>query len=143
MTTPRNQSGVALVVALLMLTVLALLGVSAVNNSTVNLRVTYNMQSYQDAEAAAQDAIEQVIGTIASFNTPADKTIPSYGGIGVQVDAPVCLRTRPAEGYSAKFPLAPEETEWSVRAVATDGVTGAAATLTQGVAITMPADSCP
>lgn len=145
MTSPRNQTGVALIVALLMLAVLALLGVTAVNNSTVNLRVTYNMQAYQDAEAAAQDAIEQVIGSIASFNTPTDQTITIdwIDGVTVAVDAPICLGAQPAEGYSASFALAPEDTEWDVRAAATDAVTGAAATITQGVAITLTAGSCP
>jgi Tfp pilus assembly protein PilX len=77
MSSPRNQAGATLVVALLMLAVLALLGVNAVNNSTVNLRIIFNMQAHQNIEAAAQDAIEQVIGTIASFNNPQDQNVPS------------------------------------------------------------------
>ncbi len=144
----QSQKGAALVVAMLMLAVLALLGVTSVNNSTMNLRVTQNLQARQDVEAAAQNAIEQVISSIASFNTPTALTVNGDGtaipvGTNVVVDAPVCTEARPSEGYSATFTLAPEDTHWDVVANATDTVTAARTTLRQGVVIVMPAGSCP
>ena len=142
MPSPRNQTGATLVVALLMLAVLALLGVNAVNNSTVNLRIIFNMQAHQDIEAVTQDAVEQVISTIASFNNPQDRTI-TVNEIAVAVTAPNCIDVRPAEGYSAAFALAPVETQWDVRASATDPATGADTNMRQGVAITLPAGACP
>jgi Tfp pilus assembly protein PilX len=139
----RDQAGAALVVALLMLAVLALLGVNAVNNSTVNLRIIFNMQAHQDVEAAAQDAIEQVISTIASFNNPDEvRTFTVDEVISVTVSERRCLDVRPAEGYSAAFALAPVETHWDVRAAANDDTTGAQANMRQGVAITLPAGAC-
>jgi Tfp pilus assembly protein PilX len=135
---PRDQAGATLIVALLMLTILAILGVNAVTNSTMNLRVVSNMQAQQDAEAAGQDAIEQVISTIANFNDP-----QRVLGLGLPVAPPECLDARPAEGYSALFPLAPEQTLWEVRAAVQDDATGAQARIRQGVTITMRAGSCP
>jgi Tfp pilus assembly protein PilX len=138
----RRQAGVTLVVALLLLAVLALLGVTAVNNSMVNLRIVGNMQAYQDAEAVSQEAIEQVISSIAIFNNPAATTI-TLAGVDVQVSEPTCLDVRPAEGYSATFPLAPEDTHWELGASYDDPVSGAQADLVQGVTIVMPSGSCP
>lgn len=144
-----KQRGATLIVALLMLAILALLGVNAVTNSTMNLRAVSNMQAQQDAEAVAQDAIEQTISAIGPFTNPQavprPVTRPSYGDtVAVAVAAPICRDTRPAEGYSAAFALAPEETVWEVVAtVPPDPVTGARARISQGVAITMKQGSCP
>ena len=142
MATRRKQTGATLVVALMMLVVLALLGVTAVNNSMVNLRIVGNMQVHQDAEAVAQEAIEQVISSIAIFNNPQPSNI-TLAGVTVQVSEPSCLDVRPAEGYSATFPLAPEDTHWELSASYDDPVSGAQAQLVQGVTIVMPAGSCP
>ncbi|HSJ49478.1 MAG TPA: PilX N-terminal domain-containing pilus assembly protein [Gammaproteobacteria bacterium] len=138
----RKQTGATLVVALMMLVVLALLGVTAVNNSMVNLRIVGNMQAHQDAEAVSQEAIEQVISSIAIFNNPQPSNI-TLAGVTVQVSEPACLDVRPAEGYSATFPLAPEDTHWEIGASYDDPVSGAQAQLVQGVTIVMPAGSCP
>ena len=142
MRTSRKQKGATLVVAMLMLVVLALLGVNSVNNSTVNLRVTQNVQAHQDIEASAQNAIEQVISSIAPFNTPASQTV-TEGHASVAISAPVCTDARPSEGYSATYALAPEDTHWDVEATASDALTGAQTTVRQGVVITLPAGSCP
>ncbi len=138
---PRQQ-GAALIVALLLLTVLTLLGISSVNNSTVNLRVTANLQAYQEAEAAAQDAIEQVISSVDVFNAPVENEFV-VDGIDVVVDVPVCLLIRNAEGYSATFALAPKDTQWDIRATATDSITGARAVVNQGIAVAKSNDICP
>lgn len=138
----RKQTGATLVVALMMLVVIALLGVTAVNNSMVNLRIVGNMQAHQDAEAVSQEAIEQVISSIAIFNNPQPSNI-TLAGVTVQVSEPECLDVRPAEGYSATFPLAPEDTHWELGASYDDPVSGAQAQLVQGVTIVMPAGSCP
>ena len=137
----RHQTGATLVVALLMLAVLALLGVTAVNNSTINLRIVGNMQAHQDAEAVAQEAIEQVISSIAVFNNPQPSNI-TLSGVTVQVSAPTCLDVRPADGYSVTFALAPENTHWELDADYDDPVTSARASLVQGVTIVMPSGSC-
>lgn len=138
----HRQGGVTLVIALLLLAILSLLGASAVTNSSMNVRITANMEAYQDVEAAAQDGIEQQLSSIAAFNDPQPATV-TVEGISVTVAAARCLDTRPADGYSAVFPMAPEETVWEIEAEAVDSVTGARAQTRQGLAITMVADSCP
>lgn len=66
--TRRNQRGATLLVALIMLVVLTLLVVSAIRSSTTNLRIAGNMQMQEEASAAAQQAVEQVISTNFTVN---------------------------------------------------------------------------
>lgn len=140
MKTHRRQSGATLVIALLMLTVLAILGVNSVMNSTMDLRVVSNMQALQEAEAEAQEAIEQVISNVENFNDPerVEELV-----LGADVDPPECLDARPADGYSAVFALSPDRTLWEVRAAVQDDVSGAVARVRQGVVINMTTGSCP
>ena len=137
----RVQAGAALIVALLLLVVLAVLGVSAIGTSTVNMRIIFNTQTQQDTEAAAQAAIEQAISSISFFNTPMARTI-TVDGLDVAVGAAECLEWRKAKGYSENFSLAPEVTRWELVAEVDDATTGSQARLTQGVSIAMPAGYC-
>lgn len=138
---PGKQEGVALVVALVLLLVVALLGVSAVSNSTTNLRAVLNTQTAIDAELAAQDGVEQTLASAANFEPPTAKTYTA-GNFSVAVPAPVCLSAILAEGYSAQFQFSPQTTVWSVTAIATDALTGGKASVTQGVQLQLPAGSC-
>ena len=135
------QSGVALVVALVLLVVVALLGVSAVSNSTTNLRAVMNTQTSIDAEMAAQDGVEQTLALAANFEPPTAKNY-TVGNFSVAVPAPVCLGTGGADGYSALFQFAPQSMLWSVSATATDTLTGAKSSVTQGVGLQLPAGLC-
>lgn len=92
------QSGITLVVSLIMLIVLTLLVVSAIRFGNVNLRIASNTQTETEASAAAQVAIEQMLADIVA----ADKidTVPaksqlavSTGGATYKVDvaAPKCV----------------------------------------------------
>ena len=56
-----TQRGAALFISLIMLVVITLFVLSAINMSTVNLRITANSQARSEGVAAAQQAIEQVI----------------------------------------------------------------------------------
>ena len=56
----QRQSGATLIVALIMLIMMTVLAVSAINLSTINLKIVGNMQSQKAMDAAAQDAIEQI-----------------------------------------------------------------------------------
>lgn len=60
-TVPR-QHGAVLLVALVMLTLMMLLTLSAFNSGGLNLKVVSNMQSRQEAIAAANQALQQTIG---------------------------------------------------------------------------------
>ena len=140
---PRyGQGGVALVVALILLVIIALLGVSAVSNSTTNLRATSNTQATLDAEAAANEAVEQVLDNEANFDTPV-ATNTTIDNFSVSLPKPECMSTELQEGYSALFILSPQKTVWRVQATATDTLTGARSSVNQGVVLLLPAGFCP
>ena len=126
--------------------------VSGFNLSSVNLKITGNFQEQKLMEAAAQQAIEQVISTTSAFNlTPATQQIcvngvapGCTGGSVVDISAPVCNYTGTAKGYTKQVgQLTPEDTDWEVRATVANSITGASATVTQGVSIRMLAGNCP
>ncbi len=65
-----GQSGLALITALIMLVVLTLLVVAGINMTNVNTKIAYNMQLQDEAQAATQQAIEQMISKAANFDIP-------------------------------------------------------------------------
>lgn len=138
----KKQRGITLLVSLIMLVVLTLMVVSAIRMSNSNLKTVGNMQIKNEATAAAQQAIEMIIGNVNNFYTPAARTITidvNNDGVvdySVSTAAPVCLKMVPVEGYSADFAeSAPKESYWDLRAVATDSRTGASVTVHQGVRV--------
>ncbi|MCY1215336.1 hypothetical protein D9M68_869250 [compost metagenome] len=142
---PSKQCGAALVVALLMLVVMALLGVSAINSSTVNQSIISNVQSQQEAEAAAQDAIEQTISSISAFKDPVAST-RTVNGLSVSVSAPVCTGAQVLPGYSRPPPDSPvqppKKTQWEISATVDDETTGSKVVIRQGVSIVMRISPC-
>ena len=156
----NRQTGSVLLVALVMITLLTLLVLSAVNSSTVNLRIAGNMQAQDGARAVAQRSIESFISQYTNFCTnpqPAPCTKPVPGGVAatgydidndgtadfsVTVSAPACIqsahqvpgRTLDCQnGYKAG--IACWDTLWEVSATATDTRSGTSQTVVQGVAI--------
>ena len=92
----RQQRGATLIVGLIMLTVITVMVTSAFSLSTTNLQSVGNMQFRDEAIAAANKAIEQVLSS--PFTTaPVAQTInvdldhddaPDYE---VVIDAPICI----------------------------------------------------
>lgn len=76
------QRGATLAVALVMLTLMTLLAVTAINMSTGNLKIVGNMQYQQEATSAAQAAVNQVLSRAAYLTQPAN----SPGQITVNVN---------------------------------------------------------
>jgi Tfp pilus assembly protein PilX len=64
-----NQSGVALVVALLMIVILSLIGIASSSNSTFEIRLSGNKRGSTDAFYAANGGAKSVYPIIANFNT--------------------------------------------------------------------------
>jgi type IV pilus assembly protein PilX len=64
-----NQSGVALVVALLMIVILSLIGIASSSNSTFEIRLSGNKRGSTDAFYAANGGSKSVLPIIANFNT--------------------------------------------------------------------------
>ncbi|ROZ75817.1 hypothetical protein [Ramlibacter sp. WS9] len=96
----RAQSGITLVVSLIMLIVLTLLVVSAIRFGNINLKITGNAQTQAESGAAAQVAIEKVIASaVAGSSLSAMITTTasvSTGGMSysVTVAKPICKLTQ-------------------------------------------------
>ena len=71
---PQKQAGVVLVMALVMLTVLTLIGVSTMSRSTLEMKVASNMQQHNVAFQAAQSRLAFAGADDAS--NPIDYLIP-------------------------------------------------------------------
>lgn len=96
-----NQTGITLIVSLIMLAVLTLIVVSAIRFGNINLKIAGNAQSEAEATAATQVAIETMmklvddsanIGTVAAQPTMQVAT----GGMTYSVNAvkPACILSR-------------------------------------------------
>lgn len=151
MNAPQRQRGVALVIGMIMLVLLTLLVVSAVNSGSINLRITSNMQSQDEARAVASQAIEKFVSSYGNFYpTPTaypnvdydinNDAVPEYK---VSIAAPVCKgAAHQIPGRSidcengVKSGLYCWDTLWEVTASASDTKTGVTQTVTQGFALT-------
>lgn len=153
MTSLSRQRGATLLISLIMLVVLTLFALTAINLSTTNLRIVGNMQRQLEATAAAQMAIEQIIGNSSNF-TAAPTTSQAVAidlnndgttDFSVVVSPPACRYMANAPGYSYSFSgSAPQNTIWDIQAVATDSLSGASVTVHQGVKVLLGAGAtCP
>ncbi len=138
----NREHGAVLVICLIFLALITLFVVSTVTMSSADLRVVGNVQNKLAMMQNAQQAIEQAISSIATFDTPAAQNI-NVNGTQVAVSAPTCLGTSPATGYTAVANITLYDTRWSITATANDAPSGATATVNQGVRIRLPTNFCP
>lgn len=101
MKTRHAQSGITLVVSLIMLIVLTLLVVSAIRFGNINLKISGNAQTEAEATAAIQVAIEQTMVLVAAAEkidtVPAQPNlVVSTGGFSYKVNVakPVCILSK-------------------------------------------------
>jgi Tfp pilus assembly protein PilX len=146
--TRRAQRGATLIVGLIMLVLLTLVATAAFMLSTGNLKAVGNMQFRNEATAAANLAIEQVISS-AFTNAPAAETIPvnidndSDTDYTVEIAIPECIRASIAgDGSPSSLALAASmssasvwNTVWHIDASVNDNVTGASVRVQQGVRV--------
>ena len=139
----RGQRGMTLIVSLIMLIILTMFALSTMNMSNSNLKVVGNQQAQRAVEAAAQQAIEQVVSSSNSFKVPVAQSL-SINGFTVAVTAPVCQRSQACSGCSLDLTVTnlPELDLFEVQASTTDSVTGATASVYQGVDLMMLAGYC-
>jgi Tfp pilus assembly protein PilX len=154
-----RQSGATLVVTLIMLVLMTLFALSAINSSTINLRIAGNMQAQDEARAAAQTAIEQFISNYANFYPSRPSSATTYNidinndgssDYAVSVAVPACRRAAlqvPARSTSCesgtRAPLNCWDTLWDIQATASDTKTGVSQVVVQGVALTFGPDFQP
>lgn len=157
MAAPRNQRGIALVMALVILVILTMIAVSAARSTSSSIRIVGNMQAKDEVESAVQVALERTISNVAHFNfdpamapgatlDPVDVDINGDGvaDYTVTVFSPVCLGASIMTGYSATVAeSAPMMSHWDVTAELTDTRTGATARISQGIRISLlPNQAC-
>jgi Tfp pilus assembly protein PilX len=145
-----RQRGMTLVVSLIMLVVITLFVLSAIRLSTANLRTVGNTQARNEAAAASQRAIEDLLSSPAPFNSPGSVANSVTVNINktdyaVAVATPVCVRTEPVTGNSYNNSgLALQDTYWNLSTTATNAKSGANVTTQQGVKIRLNASAtCP
>jgi len=146
-TTARQQRGSTLLVALIMLVLLTLVAVSAINSTTASVQMVGNAQFREEANAAAQKAIEQVLSSPDFMTTapvPQNIDVNNDGAADFTVTfapAPTCLSAKSATYGEPGVPQVCSSsigavcywTLWEVRAVVSDPGTGAAVNVRQGV----------
>ena len=163
----RRQRGATLLISLIMLVVLTLFAVTAIRTGNVGFKIVGNQQAQKLMEAAAAQAVEQVISNLANFDpatviaptttvtqrvcvnaNSGDAPVaipPATCTSGTQVDvAPVrCIATKRSQYDSLTQPMATFDNVWEITATVTDTLTGAKATYHQGVKIRMLSGNCP
>ena len=154
MNAPRRQGGVVLPVALLMLILLTLIAVTAITMGSTSVQIVGNAQFREEATAAAQKAIENVMSnTDFTITSPVDQDV-SIGNATYHVaftPAPSCMKVRPVtvgevgvpkQCYGSPGTTYCYSTTWDIAAVVNDsGKTGAKVTLHQGVRLIVGLDS--
>ena len=142
----QAQRGATLVVGLIMLVLLTLVVTTAFVLSSGSLKAVGNMQFREEAIAAANKAIEQIISTnftelpIGSI-IPVDIDQDGTDDYEVDLQAPVCVQAVPIagdvstlSGVSSGVPSTSDyNTVWDIEARVDSGRTGARVTIWQGV----------
>ncbi len=150
---PRAQRGATLIVGLIMLVLLTLVVTSAFTLSTTNLKAVGNMQFRDEAIAAANVAIEQVLGSPFTEKPTSEGLIVDIDNDGntdyvVAIATPSCIRAsqvvgdveaKTGEGTSVTVgsvhaPLS-FNTVWDIDATVTSAGTGASVRVRQGVRV--------
>ncbi|MBS1188296.1 MAG: hypothetical protein H6R10_88 [Rhodocyclaceae bacterium] len=154
----HSQSGVTLIVTLVMLVMLTLFALSAIRLANINLRIVGNFQWQKEMEILTDSAIEQLISSISNFNlAPASRDICRDGQVVATgtcslllnpkvgtIQAPRCMAHISAPGYTKKEgEIAPEDNTWVIKATAEDSWSGAKVVISRGVVIRQLADNCP
>ena len=149
MTVLNKQRGSTLLVALVMLMLLTLIAFAAMNASTTSIQVVGNAQFREEANAAAQQAIEGVISNNFTVNPASSVVTVNVGGTNyvATVAVPACKSSMPIPSDSPELDSSnPEDRKcmgdsgpqcskqlWEVNATVSDSDTGASAKVFQGV----------
>jgi Tfp pilus assembly protein PilX len=143
-----RQRGATLIVGLIMIVLITLIVVNAFNLTSSNLKSVGNMQVRDEALAATNEAIEQVISSgfaiapaASNFEIDIDKDGTNDYNVVVQV--PTCTKAWvDASADPSDVELGPGmssastwNTEWDIDASATHAATGATVRIRQGTRV--------
>jgi Tfp pilus assembly protein PilX len=144
----RRQRGATLIVGLIMIVLITLIVVNAFNLTSSNLKSVGNMQVHDEAVAAVNQAIEQVIASpfaiapvASTFQIDIDKD--GTNDYTVVVAVPTCTKAwveasadpSDVELGSAMSSSSTWNTEWDIDASATHAATGASVRIRQGTRV--------
>ena len=143
----HSQRGITLLVGMIMLVLITMLVTTAFTMSTSNLKSVGNMQAHDQAIAAANVALEQVLGSPFTTTPQAESINVDHNNDGttdyvVAIATPVCVRAS-VDTFASKSdidnPLLSTidqwNTVWDVQAVVTDANTGANTTVSAGMRV--------
>ena len=168
----RRQRGATLLISLIMLVVLTLFAITAIRTGNIGLKIVGNQQAVKRMEAAAAQAVEQVVSNLGNFDSaaaylptaptaqricinsttagtppvaipPNTCAVVAPGSFQVDVEPVRCISAMRQTGGSLTQAMSTYENTWEIVATVTDSLTGAKATYHQGVMIRMLASSCP
>lgn len=154
-----HQKGTTLIIGLIFLVVITLMVTTAFKLSSTNLKSVGNMQFRNEAIAAANKAVEQVISnnfTTGFFSLPPSQTITfdvnndGTSDYSVAVAVPVCVQSSQsassvAAGGGSSANLAGfsgtsnYSTLWEISATVTDALSGASVLIRQGMRMELTA----
>ena len=142
------QRGAALLVGLIMLVLITLMVTSAFTLSTTNLKSVGNMQAKNEAIAAANQAIEQVLGSPFTDSPAAEDVNVDINNDGindytVHITIPTCVRASISTSATvssvslgaAMSTVNVYNTLWDIEATVDDAKTGAKTVVSTGVKI--------
>lgn len=144
---PKHQSGATLIVALIMLLMTTMMVSGNFNLSTLNLKAVGNMQVREEALAAADAVLEQVISSPFTDNPSAaaeevtmDINNDSVNDYVVNISTPQCTRATLSGGVASSsvtltMPSSTWNTVWEILASVTDASTGASVSIRSAVRV--------
>jgi type II secretory pathway pseudopilin PulG len=142
-----RERGATLVVALIMLTLITLLVVNAFTLSSSNLKSVGNMQSRDEAIAAANQAIELVVSSSFTDAPVAQEVNVDINKDGttdytVQIAVPTCVKAteipnpdKCEESLKALCAANDWHTDWDLQATVSDPASGASVVIHQGARV--------
>ncbi len=133
----QSQRGITLFVGLIMLVLITLMVTSAFTLSTTNLKSVGNMQAKDEAVAAANQAIEQVLSSAFTTAPTAEEINVDINNDGTadyvaSIAQPVCVRAAPQAVLARSSGSLPAmqgvntfNTIWDIQATVENAKTGA------------------
>lgn len=143
---PAAQRGATLIVALIMLLLLTTMVSGAFTLSTTNLKAVQNMQTRDEAMAAANAAIELMISSSFADGLPAQAISIDLNNNGVtdytvELTEPQCVAYSQAEANAASSVTlgvmsdSTWDTLWEISARVNDPISGTNLTVRQGIRV--------
>lgn len=136
----HRQQGISMVMSLIMLVVLTMIAISATYSTNSSMRIVGNMQMKDEAQIAAQYAIDSVLSNLNNFTTPVAQTLSvdmdnnGTADYSVTTSPPVCLFSS-SEGLPANETgvSGAEMTYWEFTAQVTHVPSGSKSKITFGL----------